>query len=175
MNDALRIGGDAGEVGAVEDRTLQCSRFEQRLFGALARAVVSANQQVADDAILNIAQSGDRHHGRESAAVLADVGELVDIFNATRGLEYQRLKARSNRSFELHTQGLGPCNHLLWIGNIRRSNGVEHFQRGVSQHALGTDVKDLNDALRIGGDAGEVGAVKDRVLQCTGLKQSLFC
>jgi hypothetical protein len=40
LDDALRVGGDAREVGAVEDRALQGARLEQRLFACL-RAVLS--------------------------------------------------------------------------------------------------------------------------------------
>ena len=40
--------------------------------------------------------------------------------------------------------------------------------------SVGADVEDLNDALGVGGDAGEVGAVEDRALQRAGLKRGLF-
>src|SRR5258706_14930145 len=42
LNDAHRVGGDAREVGAVEDRTLQGPGLEQRLFRLLERSVVGA-------------------------------------------------------------------------------------------------------------------------------------
>ena len=48
---------------------------------------------------------------------------------------------------------------------------VDHLGGGVAQHAFGADVEQLNDAFLIGGDDGEVGAVEDGVLQCTGLQQ----
>jgi hypothetical protein len=44
----------------------------------------------------------------------------------------------------------------------------------VAQHPLGADVKDLNDALGVGGDAREVGTIEDRALQGAGLEQRLF-
>jgi hypothetical protein len=37
------------KVGAVENRVLQRPRLEQRLFRLLARGVVGADQQIADD------------------------------------------------------------------------------------------------------------------------------
>ena len=46
-----------------------------------------------------------------------------------------------------------------------------HFGGRVAQHALGADVEDLNDALLVRGDAREVGAVENRVLQGAGLEQ----
>jgi hypothetical protein len=61
LDDALGVGGDAREVGAVEDRALQGARLEQRLFRLLARGVVGADQQVADDGVLRVAQRRDRH------------------------------------------------------------------------------------------------------------------
>ena len=42
---------------------------------------------------------------------------------------------------------------------------VHHVGGGIAQHAFGADIEYLDDALRIGGDAGEVGAVEDGVLQ----------
>ena len=51
---------------------------------------------------------------------------------------------------------------------------VHHVGGRVAQHALGADIEDLNDALRVGGDAGEVGAVENRVLQGPRFEQSLF-
>jgi len=42
---------------------------------------------------------------------------------------------------------------------------VHHVGGGVTKHPLGADVEDLNDALGVGGDAREVGAVEDRALQ----------
>ena len=52
LDDALGVGGDAREVGAVENRALQRARLEQRLLRLLAGRVVGANQQVADDRVL---------------------------------------------------------------------------------------------------------------------------
>jgi len=57
------------------------------VFHLLARGVVGANEQIADDGALCVAQRRDGHHRRETAPVLADVGQLVDIFDPARGLE----------------------------------------------------------------------------------------
>ena len=42
-------------------------------FNQLARGVVGADQQIADDGVLRVAQRRDRHHRREPAPILADV------------------------------------------------------------------------------------------------------
>ena len=60
---------------------LQGPRLEQGFFGLLARGVVGADQQIADDGVLRVAQRRDRHDRRKTAAVLADVGQLVDVFD----------------------------------------------------------------------------------------------
>ena len=174
LNDALRVGGDAREVGAVEDRALQGPRLEQRLFRLLARGVVGANQQIADDGVLRVAQRRDRHHRREPAPILADVGQLVDVLDPARGLEHQGLEARRDRGCEFDAQRFGARDQLLRIGNVGRRDLVHHFGGRVAKHPLGADVEDLNDALRVGGDAREVGAVEDRALQGPRLEQRLF-
>ena len=112
LNDALRVGGDAGEVGAVENRALQGPRLEQRLFRPLARGVVGADQQVADDGVLRVAQRRDRHDRREAAAVLADVGQLVDVLDPARGLEHQGLEARRDRWFRARRSALWRARSL---------------------------------------------------------------
>ena len=58
-------------------------------FDQLAGGVVGANEQITDDGVLRVAQRCHRHHRREPAAVLADVGQLVDVLDGARGLEYQ--------------------------------------------------------------------------------------
>ena len=121
-----------------------------------------------------VAQRRDRHDRREAAAVLADVGQLVDVLDAARGLEHQRLEARRDRGAELDAQRLGARDHFLRIGDVGRRDLVHHVGGRVAQHALGADVEDLDDALRVGGDAREVGAVENRVLQGPGLEQGLL-
>ncbi len=162
LDDALGVGGDAGEIGAVENRALQRSRLEQRLFGLLARGVVGADQQIADDRVVGVAQRGDRHDRREAAAVLADVGQLVDVLDAARGLEYQGLEARGDRGAQFDAQRLGARDHFLRVGDVGRGDLVHHVGGRVAQHPLGADVEDLDDALGVGGDAGEIGAVENR-------------
>ncbi|MFZ2162145.1 MAG: hypothetical protein WAW02_08010 [Sideroxyarcus sp.] len=61
-----------------------------------AYAVVSDDQQVTDDGVMRIVQGRDRDDGREAAAVLADIGQLADIFNSAFGFEHQSLEAGSD-------------------------------------------------------------------------------
>ena len=75
---------------------------------------------------------------------------------------------------KLDAQRLGARDHFLRIGNVGRRDLVHHFGGRVAQHPLGADVEDLDDALRVGGDAREVGAVEDRALQRARLEQRLF-
>ena len=180
-DDAARIGGhqrvDVGldQRAGVEVLVAQpLIELHPLLFDLLARGVVGADQQVADDGVLRVAQRRDRHHRRKPAPVLAEVGQLVDVLDPARGLEHQRLEARRNRRAELDAQRLGARDHLLRVGNVGRRDLVHHVGGRVTQHPLGADVEDLDDALRVGGDAREVGAVEDRVLQRPGLEQRLF-
>ena len=124
--------------------------------------------------VLGVAQRRDRDDRREAAAVLADVGQLVDVLDAARGLEDQGLEARRDRGCELDAQRLGARDHFLRVGDVGRRDLVHHFGGRVAEHALGADIEDLNDALGVGGDAGEVGAVENRALQGSRLEQRLF-
>src|ERR1700688_4666848 len=75
---------------------------------------------------------------------------------------------------ESSTQGLGPRDHFLRIGNIGRRDLVHDVDGRVAQHAFRADVEDLDDALRVRGDTREVGAVENCVLQGPGLEQGLL-
>ena len=97
-----------------------------------------------------VAQRRDRHDRRKAAAVLTDVGQLVNVFDAARSLEYQRLEARRNRRGQFETQRFGARNHFLRIGNVGGSDLVHHFDGRVAQHAFGADVEELNDAFFVG-------------------------
>ena len=174
LDDALRVGGDTGEVGAVENRVLQSACLEQRLFRLFARGVVGADQQIADDLVLLVAQRGDRYDRREAAAVLADVGQFVDVLDTARGLEHQGLKARRDRGAEFEAQRFGTRDHFLRIGDVGRGDLVHHIGGRIAQHAFRADVENLDHALRIGRDTGEVGAVENRFLQSACLEQRLF-
>jgi hypothetical protein len=55
-------------------------------------------------AFVVVAQRRDRDDRRKAAAVLADVGQFVDVLDAARGLEGQRLEARRDRRRELEAQ-----------------------------------------------------------------------
>ena len=148
--------------------------FSRRLFRLLARGIVGADQQIADDGVLRVAQRRDGHHRREAAPILADVGQLVDIFDPARGLEDQCLEAWRNRGSELDAQRLGARDHFLRIGNVGRRDLVHHFGGRVAQHPLSADVEDLNDAVRVGGDAREIHAVENRGLQRPRFTRRLF-
>ena len=75
---------------------------------------------------------------------------------------------------KLEAQGCGPGDHLLGVGNLGRGDLVHHFGGRVARRALGADIEYLNDALGVGGDAREVGAVENRPLQGPRFRQSLF-
>lgn len=145
-DDAARVGGDQG----VDVRFDQGPRVELLIADALveqhplrldllASGVVRADQQITDDPPLGVAQRRDRHVGREAAAVLADVGQLVDVLDPARGLEDQGLEARRDRRAEFRAERLGPRDHLLGIGDVRRGDPVHHLGRRVAQHSFGAD------------------------------------
>ena len=50
--------------------------------GHFARGVVGADQQIADNRVMRIAQGRHRYDGREAAAILADISQLVDVLDA---------------------------------------------------------------------------------------------
>jgi hypothetical protein len=105
-----------------------------------------------------------------SGAVLADVGQLVDVFDPAQGLEHQRLEAGRDRGGQFEAQGPCPPDEFLGIGDVRRGDLVHHLRGCVAQHALRADVEDLDDPAGVRGDAGEVGAVENGVLQGPGLE-----
>ena len=146
------------------------------LFGLdqLSRGVVRTDQQVADNGVLRIAQRGHGDHRRKARAILADIGELVDVLDAARGLEHQGLEAGVDRGREFGAQRHGARDQFLGIGDVGRGDLVCHFGRRVAQHTLGADVEDLDDPLGVGRDGREIGAVENGVLQGAGLKQRLF-
>ena len=80
-------------------------------------------------------------------------------------------KPGRDRRPELDAQRLGARDHFLRIGDVGRRDLVHHLGGRVAEHPLGADVEDLDDALGVGGDAREVGAVEDRALQGAGFQQ----
>jgi hypothetical protein len=66
---------------------------------------------------------------------------------------------------QFEAQRFGARDHFLRVGNIGGGDLVHHLDGRVAQHALGADIEELNNALLVGGDAGEVGAVENGVLQ----------
>src|SRR6202034_2575791 len=111
-----------------------------------------------------VAQCRDRDDGGKAAAVLADIGHLINILYASGRLEDQRLEPRRDWGFELDAEGLCPCNDFLGIGDIGRRDLVSDVFRSVAEHAFGADVENLNYSVRVGGTAGEVGAIENRAL-----------
>ena len=80
-------------------------------------------------------------------------------------------KPGRDRGAELDAERLGARDHFLRIGDIGGRDLVHHLGGRVAEHPLGADIEDLDDALRVGGDAGEIGAVEDRALQGPRLEQ----
>ena len=163
-NGELFLADLQGGVGPLQLLMCLFLNLEQALslcFNLLARGIVGADQQIADDRTLSIAQRRDRYDRREAAAVLADIGQFVDVLDPARSLEHQGLEARRDRGFEFIAQCLGARDHFLRIGNVGRGDLVHHVGGRVAQHALGADVEDLDDALRVGGDARKIGAVEE--------------
>ncbi len=68
-------------------------------------------------------------------------------------------------------QRAGARNDFLWIVDVAGVELVDHFGGRVTEHALGADVEELNDALLVGGDDREVGAGEDSVLQRPGFQE----
>ena len=58
--------------------------------------------------------------------------------------------------------------------DVGRRYPIDHLDRRVTQHGLSADIEELNDALLVGGDDREIGAVQDRVLQGPCFQQGLF-
>jgi hypothetical protein len=135
--------------------------------------VVGADEQVADDDVLGIAERGDGYYRRELAAVLPDLRYLVNVFDATVGLEHQCLEAWLYGFAELLAEGPGSSDQLHALVEVRRRDLVHHFGRGVAQHPLGANVEDLDHTIRIRRDAGEGGAVEYCALQRTRPQQRL--
>ena len=74
--------GDVGLLQLFVCLLLNLYQMLSLCFDLLARGVVRADQQVTDDGVLLVAQGRDRHDCRKAAAVLADVGQLVDVLDA---------------------------------------------------------------------------------------------
>jgi hypothetical protein len=173
------VGGLGRQLGVAHravrllQRALQVA-VQAFLFGlgVFACGVVGADQQVADDGLGRVAQRRHRHHGGQPAAVLAQVGQFIDVFDAAPGLEDQRLEARRDGRGELDAHGARALHDLLRVGDVGRGDPVDHIVGAVAQHALGTDIEDLDHAQFVGGDAGKAGAVEHRLLQRAGLQQA---
>src|SRR5205085_12295088 len=79
---AARVEHDDGAVGdALDHQPEALLGPAQLLLHLLARGVVGADEEIADDPAGDVAQRCDRHDGRESRSVLADVGQLVLVLD----------------------------------------------------------------------------------------------
>ena len=154
---------------------MQRPGFEQRLFCLFARGVVGTDQQITDDCVFIIAKSGNRNDRRKSAAILANISQFVDVLDPTRSFKDQGFKTRRDRGSEFQAQRCCASDQLLRIGDIRRRDRIHHFSCSVAQHALGADIKDLNNPLLVGRDTREVSTVENRDLQRPSFKQGFFC
>ena len=157
------------EVGLVRDR----DRVVQVQLDLLTHRIVGADQEVADERVIVVAQRRDRDDGRKAAAILADIGQFIDVFDAARSLERQCLEARRDRGGELEAQCLGARRHFLRIMDVAGVDPVDDFGGAVAQHALGADVEQLDDAFLVSGDDREIGAGEDRGLQGPRFEQRL--
>ena len=158
-NDALRIRHHQRVDVRFDQRAcvkllVAQTMIQQGLGGflLLTRGVIGADQQISDDGFCAVAQRGHRHHCREAAAILANIGQLIDIFYPARGLEYQCLDARCDRCIELKTQDGCARDQLCRGGDIGRCDSVDHVFGQITEHAFGADVEDLDDAFFIGSD-----------------------
>ncbi len=118
----------------------------------LVSGVVGAYQKIADNVTLRVVQGRDRHHCRKAAAILADIGQLVDVLDTTRCLEHQGLKAWLYLCFEIFAQLLCTCDYLLRIRHVSRCDLIYYFGCHVAQHLFGTDVEDLDNPIGVGCD-----------------------
>ena len=145
------------------------SHSQHRRLHLIARRIVGSGQQVANDPALPVAQRRDRHRGRKAAAVLADVGQLVHVFDAARCLEHQRLETRGDGDAQLAAQHHGARYHLQRIGDMGRCQQIHHVGGCITQHAFSAGVEQLDAAFFVGRDDREVGAVENGALQRGGL------
>ena len=140
----------------------------------LSDGVVGAYQQVADDGVLGVAQGRDGDDRGETAAVLAYVGQFVDVFDPPGRFEHQRFESRRDGSRKLEAQRFRARYHFARIGDVRGSDLVHHFRGLVTQHAFRAYVEDLDDAFRVRRYARKVRAVEYRALQGALIKEGLF-
>jgi len=116
-------------------------RLLEFLLDLLADRVVGADQQIADESVMVVAQCRYRHNGRKPAAILADDGRLVDVFDPARSLESQSLEAGCNGGGEFAAQCLRACHHFLWVMHLAWADPVHDLGRAVAQQVLGTRIE----------------------------------
>ena len=147
---------------------------EEGFFGLLAGGVVGADEEVADDGFVGVAEGGDGDDGGEAGAVLAAVGELVDVLDAAGGFEDEGFEAGGDGGAEFEREGGGAGEELGLVGEVGGGDLVDDFVGGVAEHAFGADVEDLDDAVGVGGDGGEVSGVEDGALEGAGFEEDFF-
>ena len=121
-----------------------------------------------------IAKRRDRDHCRKTAAIFTNIGQLVNVFDAARSFKYQGLETRRNRCGKFDAQSFRTGDHFRRIRNIGRRDLVHHIGSGIAEHALSTDVENLNDTFGVGGNARKIGTIENGALQSTCFKQCSF-
>ena len=89
-------------------------------------------------------------------------------------LKDEGFEAGGDGGGEFEAEGFGARDDFLGVGNVGGGDVVDDFGGGVAEHALGAHVEELDDAFFVGGDAGEVGAVEDGVLEGSGFEEGGF-
>ena len=93
------------------------------VFDLFACRVVRADEQIPDDLVLHIAKGRHRDHGGKPAPVLANVRQLVNVFDPAGRLNTSASKGRDLRP-ELDTQRFGASDDFLRVGEVRRGDLV---------------------------------------------------
>jgi hypothetical protein len=62
-------------------------------------------------------------------------------------------KSRHDARAKFGAQRLGAQNPFLRIGNVGGRDLIDDLGRQVAQHPLGADIEDLDDAVRVRGNA----------------------
>jgi len=143
------------------------------VFGVFSHRVVGRDEQIADDRTAIGAQRGDRNDGRQTAFVLTDVSQLVNVLDSPRRLEHKRLEARRDLDRILLAECGGPQAQFERVGDIGRGNLVDDIGGSEPQHQLGAGIEQLNNPHFVGGDDGEIGAVQYGLLQRAGFHNQL--
>jgi hypothetical protein len=110
--------------------------------------------------VIIVTQRRDRDDRRKAAAVLADIGQFVDVFDPAEALKVNASKPGAIGSCQLEAQGQCPRLHFLRIMDVARVDLVHDLAGVIAQHALGADIEQLDDAFLVGGDDRKLGLVR---------------